>query len=148
MPFIFILAVLSTLSLILCYFNKLRAFGLSGGYVNWFCSYLTNRQSQVHVFGILLSPFVALSLCCPSGMFLGLCFSTYSLMTCNLINYSRYLLLADDIKIFRAINSPNDCNLLQSDIDSVQGWSTANFMKFNISKTRVISFSVKTNILI
>jgi hypothetical protein len=66
---------------------------------------------------------------------------------CNAINHSRYLLFADDIKIFRAIRSPYDCSLLQSDIDSVQSWCTANFMKLNISKTRVISFSRKTNTL-
>jgi hypothetical protein len=51
---------------------------------------------------------------------------------CNKINYSRHLIFADDIKIFRVIKSP-DCNRLQSDIDSVQGWCTANFMKLNIS---------------
>jgi hypothetical protein len=66
---------------------------------------------------------------------------------CNAINHSRYLLFADDIKIFRAIRSPYECSLLQSDIDSVQSWYTANFMKLNISKTRVISFSRKTNTL-
>jgi hypothetical protein len=33
--------------------QKLGASGLSGGYGNWFCSYLTNRQSQVRVSGIL-----------------------------------------------------------------------------------------------
>jgi hypothetical protein len=37
--------------------QKLSAFGLSGGYVNWFCSYLTNRKSQVRVSGILSLPF-------------------------------------------------------------------------------------------
>jgi hypothetical protein len=67
---------------------------------------------------------------------------------CNVINYSIYLLFADDIKIFRVIKSLNDYNRLQSDIDSVQGWCTANFMKLNISKTRVISFSRKTNTFI
>jgi hypothetical protein len=67
---------------------------------------------------------------------------------CNAINHSRYLLFADDIKIFRAFKSPRDCSILQSDIDSVQSWCSANFMKLNISKTRVISFSRKTNKLI
>jgi hypothetical protein len=66
----------------------------------------------------------------------------------NVINYSRYLLFADDIKILRVIKSPNDCNRLQTDIDSVQGWFTANFMNLNISKARVISSSRKTNTLI
>jgi hypothetical protein len=62
---------------------------------------------------------------------------------CNAINHSRYLLFADDINIFRAIKSPYDCSLLH-DIESVQSWCTANFMKLNINKTRVISFSRKT----
>jgi hypothetical protein len=52
------------------------------------------------------------------------------------------------IKIFRAVDSPQDCYLLQSDINSIQGWCTANCMKLNIGKTRVISFSRKTNVLI
>jgi hypothetical protein len=47
---------------------------------------------------------------------------------CSVINYSGYLSFADDIKIFHAIKSPNDCKLLKSDTDSVQGWCTANFM--------------------
>jgi hypothetical protein len=29
--------------------NKLCAYGLSDGYVNWFCSYLTKRQSSVRI---------------------------------------------------------------------------------------------------
>jgi hypothetical protein len=41
--------------------KKLSAFGLPGGYVNFFCSYLTNRQSQVRVSGILSPPFLVLS---------------------------------------------------------------------------------------
>jgi hypothetical protein len=121
---------------------------LSGGYVNWFCSYLTNRQSQVRVSGILSSPFAVLS-GIPQGYVLGpLLFNIFMNDLCNNINYSRYLLFADDIKIFHVIKSPNDCNRLHSDIDSVQGWCTANFMKLNISKTRVISFSRKANTLI
>jgi hypothetical protein len=43
--------------------QKLSAFGLSDGYVNWFCSYLTNRRSQVRVSKTLSSPFVM-----PSGV--------------------------------------------------------------------------------
>jgi hypothetical protein len=128
--------------------QKLSAFGLPGGYVNWFCSYLTNRQSQVRVSGILSSPFVVLS-GVPQGSVLGpLFFNIFMNDLCDVIIYSRYLLFADDIKIFRVIKSPNICNQLQSDIDSVQGWCTANFMKLNISKTRVISFSRKTNTMI
>jgi hypothetical protein len=99
--------------------QKLNAFGLSGGYVNWFCSYLTNRQSQVRVSGILSSPFVVLS-GVPQGSVLGpLLFNIFMNDLCDVINYSWYILFADDVKIFSVIKSPNDRNRLQSDIDSV-----------------------------
>jgi hypothetical protein len=54
----------------------------------------------------------------------------------NAVAHSKYLLFADDIKIYRAVNSAQDCNLLQSDINSVQGWCTPTCMKLNISKTK------------
>jgi hypothetical protein len=37
--------------------NKLYAYGLPDGYVNWFCSYLTNRQSCVRILRHLLKYF-------------------------------------------------------------------------------------------
>jgi hypothetical protein len=42
------------------------------------------------------------------------------------------------LDICRAINSPSDCLLLQSDIDCIQEWCSANFMKPTFSKIRVI----------
>jgi hypothetical protein len=46
------------------------------------------------------------------------------------------------------MKSPEACNPLQSGSDSVLGWFTANYIKLNISKTKLISFSRKTGILI
>ncbi|KAJ4427736.1 hypothetical protein ANN_25388 [Periplaneta americana] len=39
---------------------------------------------------------------------------------------SHYLLFADDLKIFRKINSLADCHLLQNDIHAIQRWSDYN----------------------
>jgi hypothetical protein len=50
-------------------------------------------------------------------------------------------------KIFRAINSVDDYILLQSVINRIQGWCSANCMKLNINKTRVIAFTRRTNVL-
>jgi hypothetical protein len=66
---------------------------------------------------------------------------------CNVIKRSKCLLFADDVKIFRAINFIDDCILLQFVIEHTQGWCTANLMKLNISKTRVIAFTRRTNVL-
>jgi hypothetical protein len=126
--------------------HKLSALGLSGGCVNWFRSYLTNRQSQVRIGGIISSPFEVLP-DVPQGSVLGpLLFNVYINDLCDKIKHSRYLLFADDIKIYRVISSPEDCNLLQFDIDSIRGWCTENYMKLNIDKAKVITFSKKTNI--
>jgi hypothetical protein len=67
---------------------------------------------------------------------------------CDGVAHSECLHFADDIKIYRAVRSPQDCYLLQSNINFTQGWCIANGMKLNISKTKVISFSRKTNVLI
>jgi hypothetical protein len=46
-----------------------------------------------------------------------------------------------------SLKSPQDCYLHQSDINSIQGWCIANYIKLNISKTNVIPTSIKTNVL-
>jgi hypothetical protein len=73
--------------------HKLNALGFSGGYVNWFRSYLTNRQSQVRIGGTISSPFEILS-GVPQGSVLGpLLFNVYINDLCDTIKHSRYLLL-------------------------------------------------------
>jgi hypothetical protein len=45
------------------------------------------------------------------------------------------------------INSPHDCLLLQSDINSVSDWCIANSMRLNTAKTRVVSYTRKIHFL-
>jgi hypothetical protein len=81
-------------------------------------------------------------------LFLGpLLFNAFINDICDAVAHCKYLLFADHIKIYRAVESPQDCTLLQSDINSIQCWCNANCMKLNITNTRVISFSRKTNVL-
>jgi hypothetical protein len=73
--------------------HKLSAFGLSCGYVDWFPSYLFNRQYQAIVFGILSSPFEVLS-----GVLQGYVLEPLLFTVCvndlyDEINHSRDLLL-------------------------------------------------------
>jgi hypothetical protein len=51
--------------------------------------------------------------------------------------FSEFLLFADDLKIFPAIKSAEDCKLLQSEIDSVRKWCILNYMQINIFKTNI-----------
>jgi hypothetical protein len=84
--------------------HKLSASGLSGGYVNWFRSYLSNWKSQVRVSGVLSLPFEVLS-GVPQGSVLGpLLFNAFINDICDAVAHSKYLLFADDIKIYQAVN--------------------------------------------
>jgi hypothetical protein len=102
----------------------------------------------VYVFqAYFFSPFVVLS-GVPQGSVLGpLIFYIFINDLCDVINHCSCSLFADDLKVYRAIKSPNDCFLLQSDIKRVHKWCSANLMKPNLSKIRVISFSSKTTVL-
>jgi hypothetical protein len=66
---------------------------------------------------------------------------------CNVIEYSNFLLFADDVKIFRDINCLDDCILLQSDINRIKVWCSANYMKLNVNKIKVVAFTRKINVL-
>jgi hypothetical protein len=56
--------------------HKLGSFGFSDGYVSWFRSYLTNRQSRVRVFRTLSLQLPE----CRKALSWGFFFLTYSLM--------------------------------------------------------------------
>jgi hypothetical protein len=114
------------------------------GYVNWFHSYLTNRQSSVRIYGTLSSSYVVKS-GVPQGSTLGhLLFNICINYICDSVSYYKYLLFADNLKIYRNINNVHDCKLLQSDINSVQNWCFENGMTLNVSKTTIISLTRKT----
>ena len=51
---------------------------------------------------------------------------------------SPLLLYADDTKIWRHIQSPNDCIKLQNDLDALLHWSSENHLPFNWAKTKVL----------
>jgi hypothetical protein len=125
--------------------QKLRAYGLSDSYSSWLHSYITNRYPVVRIHGIYSIPFEVLS-GVPQGSVLGpLLFNIFVNDLCNVIKHSRYLSCADDIKIYCAVSCVTDCTLLQSDIDSICGWCVTNCMKLNYDKTKVITFTRKTN---
>jgi hypothetical protein len=127
--------------------HKLSSFGFSDAYVSWFRSYFTNRQSRVRVSGTLSLPFQVTS-GVPQGSVLGpFLFNVFINDLCNSIKHCNFLFFADDLKIFRVVKSPHVCLLFQSDINSVNDWCTANTMMLNAAKTRVVSYTRKTNFL-
>ena len=70
----------------------------------------------------------------------------YYYYNCNVIKPSKYLLFVNDITIFRAVNSADDCTLLQPDTERIQDWCNATYMNLQSSKTEVFPFTMKTNV--
>jgi sarcosine oxidase/L-pipecolate oxidase len=80
--------------------HKLSNFGLSSSYVDWFHSYLVNRQSFVHISGTLSFSYLVKS-GVPQGSTLGpLIFNIFINDIGDSICNSKYLLFVDDLKIY------------------------------------------------
>ncbi|KAL0839060.1 hypothetical protein ABMA28_017046 [Loxostege sticticalis] len=61
------------------------------------------------------------------------------------IKHCKFNLFADDLKIYRAIDSISDMKLIQEDLDSIYNWCMSNAMALNVSKCYHIKFTKKKN---
>lgn len=111
----------------------------------WFASYLFGRRFVVRYMGCKSTVCNILS-GVPQGSNLGpLLFIIYINDIGNSLNCP-FLLYADDIKIFCNVQNGYDHAKLQADINSIHAWSINNRLPLNMSKTKVVSYSRKTNV--
>jgi len=61
------------------------------------------------------------------------------------ITHSNILLFANDAKIYKSITSPDDTELLQSDLDTFNEWCISNGLSLNIDKCQIVTYSKKLN---
>jgi len=98
---------------------KLQKLGFHSSILNWLKSYLDGRIYRVECNGVFSSPYVATS-GLPQGSALGpFLFITFINDLSYCITNSEFLLFADDLKIFRSVNSISDSELLQNDLEKV-----------------------------
>ena len=101
---------------------RLECLGIRGNLLSWFRSYLTNRFQRVVVNGHY-SEWLPMLSGVPQGSILGpLLFILYindlhSLVTSSLKIY------ADDVALYAAVSSYQDCVNLQNDLASIYDWS-------------------------
>lgn len=123
--------------------RKLCNFGLSDNLIKLFKSYLQNRSFVVKHNGNTSGKFKANS-GVPQGSNLGpLLFLMFINDLANVIQYSDYLLFADDFKLFKIIQTVRDCVMIQRDIENILLWGDNNKIKFNINKCYVMSITRK-----
>lgn len=124
--------------------SKLCGIGVCGKLHNWFQNYLSNRTCVARANGAYSFTYTATS-GVPQGSVLGpLLFSIFVNDVCKQIVNSSFLQYADDIKIFKEIRTISDCKFLQEDINSFSKWCSLNGLLLNSSKTKVMSYSRKT----
>ena len=126
--------------------HKLTSFGVQGTHLKWFRSYLNDRLSRV-IIKNAFSEWTPIVSGVPQGSHLGpLLFNLFINDICdNLVSNS--LLFADDMKIYRIINSDYDSLTLQSDINRIVSWSDTWLLSLNPTKCKVLTVSLKRNVL-
>lgn len=127
--------------------QKLNAYGLSVGSLNFLESYLTDRKVFVR-FNQMDSEMLTPVSGVPQGSVLG------PLLFLLLINdlpknlkECAVSLYADDIKIFKQVKNHQEAALLQQDLDRLVDWYKINGLELNIKKCKVMSFSRKKEII-
>jgi len=124
---------------------KLDHYGVRGNLLNWLKSFLSDRSQQVVVDGIKSSP-CAVTSGVPQGSVLGP--ALFLIYINDIVSniQSEIRLFADDILLYRSINTPRDHDVLQEDLDTLIKWSNDWMMEFNISKCNVMQVTTNQNV--
>ena len=146
------------LLLILCHsilINRLeKRVGIKGKALDWFKSYLDNRQQCVNI-NNTKSKSRALKFGVPQGSFLGpILFSYYTLPLADILKKRgiSYHLYADDTQIYMSFrptkNNGNDvCETLNNCVIEIKNWMTANLLQLNTDKTELNIFGTRQMLL-
>ena len=122
--------------------SKLKGYGIGGILLKWIQDFLTNRKMRVVLNGHETDWAAVLS-GVPQGSVLGpLLFLIYVNEIPEIIK-SCVKMFADDTKLWRKIQSEEDEQILQQDLDRLEDWSKEWLLKFNASKCKVMQIGRK-----
>ena len=127
---------------------KLRAYGIGSHLITWIKKYLTGRVQRVYVNG-KMSTICNVSSVIPQGSVLGpVFFNLFINDLPSVVKNSTMKLFADDTKLYRVVDSQEDANLLQEDLDRMVKWSRTWQLPFNDRKCKVMHYGKKNHIRI
>ena len=120
--------------------RKLREIGISGNLGIWFYNFLAHRLQYVRLPGGVSDDSMVIS-GVPQGTVLGpMLFLVLMSDIKQNIEESKIMSFADDTRLYTPIYSVDDCDSLQSDLQSVYDWAHSNNMVFNSGKFNHLFF--------
>ena len=118
--------------------HKLKLSGISGKILTWITNFLKNRSQQVIIDGATSSPAEVQS-GVPQGTVLGpVLFIVYMNDLHKVIKNSLLKCFADDSKLIKSIQNPDDRVKLIHDLEAVLQWTKHNSMEFNADKFQLL----------
>ena len=124
--------------------NKLDQYGIRGPVHRWLTNFLTKRKMRVTLEGES-SQQVTVDSGVPQGTVLGPILFLYHINDLPDAVKSSVRLFADDCLLYREINSQNDHNKLQKDLENLEKWAENWGIRFNTTKCYIMSIKKKTH---
>ena len=110
---------------------KLEAYGICGNVLKWISAFLSNRVQRV-VLGEFMSNWSKVTSGVPQDSVLGPIFFVIFVNDLPSVFKNKCKLYADDCKIMATVDSIEERNELQDDINSAVKWSEAWLMELNV----------------
>ena len=121
--------------------HKLDLLGFQPRFLQWVSSYLYNRTQRV-IFEDTPSDTINVSSGVPQGSHLGpILFLLFINDISSVIEFSKILLYADDVKLFKSYTSTEERCLLQTDLNNLVAWCDRNDLPLNLNKCKTMCFS-------
>ena len=122
-------------------FHKMKDMGITGKLGIWFYHFLVNRTQFVRLPGGSSTDSHVIS-GVPQGTVLGplLFLILMSDIDEGIVN-SKIISFADDTRLYNSVSEVEDCDVLQSDLNTIYKWTDANNMAFNSNKFKYVCFT-------
>ena len=117
--------------------GKLKSYGIEYYTLRWIQAFLSDRVQQVNVNGTN-SEWANITSGIPQDSVLGLILFVLYIndLPDNIV--SNVYMFADDTKVFKTINSPNDQHTLHNDLDYLTSWSSKWLLRFHPDKCNLM----------